>query len=714
MRGAVHRIVPLALLLAGGCAVRPPSAKGPDLGALVPADGPVWALEMAAAMDPSVPPCDDFYRYACGGWLGQARIPAGHDSWDRGHSAASMAAAESLLAVFRAPPRPSDSAEVAAARRFLASCESAGRVDDRIALGPLLDRIDEVKDEASLMRVTGYLHGIGVRVLFTPIVLPVGGRLTYVLAPGGVSFPPGVYLSTDPTFEPFQVRYRNYIARLLEPVPDASGSPDLVAERVFAFETGLAEFLAQPPEATAVAAPRPITRQELAALSPTLPWDEYFGELGLPAEVPVAILAPEAIRHLEDRVNREEPEHWRRYLRWWAMVSLAPWLSEDSARHAMRVPFREVFSLSTAPPPRQERCIAEVEVSMPLAIVDVSDLQADSDPVIAGLELARGVGEGLSRRVADSPWMDVATRNEAQRKLENAAWAVGVPAVAPRPPAEPPAAQRGDSPEGFVELMLDARRRTTRWAFRQLADAGDGAVTFTRRTSPPLALYQPAANLTEVSPTLLGAPFLVLDRPAAANFGAYGAVVGHELSHAIGSGGRHLDAQGVARDWYSPASAAAWSSTAACLAETYSTFEIAPAGHFSPAPLRLDGERTLEENTADLGGLAAAFDAWTAWADERGPGHPSLAGISDAQLFFLAYAQMWCERMNAGAQIATAWFGEHATGRIRVNATLAQFSPFADAFACAPHAPMVAARPCRAFAPPPPRPQPPAAAPAEG
>jgi len=118
---------------------------------------------------------------------------------------------------------------------------------------------------------------------------------------------------------------------------------------------------------------------------------------------------------------------------------------------------------------------------------------------------------------------------------------------------------------------------------------------------------------------------------------------------------------------------------------------------FSSEPLQVNGTRTLEENFADLNGIAAAYNALVGWRAENAQLPNAIPGLTDEQLFFVAYGQLSCQVMNEGGQIAAAYFGEHAPGRFRVNGPLSQFPPFRRAFACTASSPMVADPVCAVF-----------------
>jgi predicted metalloendopeptidase len=176
-------------------------------------------------------------------------------------------------------------------------------------------------------------------------------------------------------------------------------------------------------------------------------------------------------------------------------------------------------------------------------------------------------------------------------------------------------------------------------------------------------------------------PFFAIGYSPSSNYGGIGAIMGHELTHGFDDQGRAFDENGALRDWWTPAVADAFRDRAQCLVDQFSSYHVA-------AGVNVDGQLTLGENTADLGGLLLAYDAMHHAALKREPERSRLDGD---QQFFLAYAQLYCENTSADVARQDALSDPHSPGQFRVNGTLANVPAFAEAFECKGRAPSAGA-----------------------
>jgi predicted metalloendopeptidase len=194
------------------------------------------------------------------------------------------------------------------------------------------------------------------------------------------------------------------------------------------------------------------------------------------------------------------------------------------------------------------------------------------------------------------------------------------------------------------------------------------------------AQYRWALNAIEVPAGILAQPFFAADNPAASNYGGIGTVMAHELTHGFDDQGRSFDAGGALRDWWSAGAEAAFTERAQCLIDQFSSYSIEPG-------LAVDGELTLGENIADLGGVSIAYDALL----RAHPDEPASHGYDARQQFFLEFAQLYCENVRPELLRQTLMSDPHSPGAIRVNGTLVNVPGFAKAFACRGAAPAAAA-----------------------
>jgi endothelin-converting enzyme/putative endopeptidase len=235
----------------------------------------------------------------------------------------------------------------------------------------------------------------------------------------------------------------------------------------------------------------------------------------------------------------------------------------------------------------------------------------------------------------------------------------------------------------FFRNVLAAARFETNRQLDKVGKPLDRAEWF---TSPPTvnAYYNPAMNEMVFPAGILQPPFFNKAAPESVNYGAIGMVVGHELTHGFDDQGRKYDALGNLAEWWTPAVATEFDRRAACVARQYSGYESLPG-------VRLNGELTLGENIADLGGLKLAYAAMEAARREGAApgGEAKVAGFGPEQQFFLGYAQSWCAKYREEDLRLRAVTDPHSPPRFRVNGPLSNLPEFAAAFQCAEGTPMV-------------------------
>lgn len=200
------------------------------------------------------------------------------------------------------------------------------------------------------------------------------------------------------------------------------------------------------------------------------------------------------------------------------------------------------------------------------------------------------------------------------------------------------------------------------------------------------AYYNPSFNEIVFPAGILQPPFFSLSQPKAINYGGIGAVMGHELTHGFDNSGREYDKYGNMRQWWSPASIAAFNEEAECLAEQYSSYAIEVDGQ----AYHVRGNQTLGENIADNGGLKEAYAAYHAWIAANGP-EPMLPGLglNNDQLFFVSFAQVWCSAELPMAALLGLRTDPHSPPQFRVQGATSNSEEFAAAFSCPAGSPMV-------------------------
>ena len=279
-------------------------------------------------------------------------------------------------------------------------------------------------------------------------------------------------------------------------------------------------------------------------------------------------------------------------------------------------------------------------------------------------ELVRNLLAAMRPGIEELAWMGEATRAEAQAKLARIDVKIGYPDVWQR------YAGLEIRADDLVGNVLGATAFEWR---RQVARLG-GPVDRSEWGMTPQtvnAYYRPTANEIVFPAAILQPPFFDLAAEDAVNYGAIGAVIGHEISHGFDDQGRRYDGEGQLRDWWRPEDDAAFRQLADRLVAQYEAFTPLPDA-------RINGRLSLGENIADLSGLAIAWRAWQLSLDGREP--PVLDGYTGAQRFFLGYAQIWRVAYREEALRSELVTGPHAPGEFRARGVLMNFEPFYAAF----------------------------------
>jgi putative endopeptidase len=217
--------------------------------------------------------------------------------------------------------------------------------------------------------------------------------------------------------------------------------------------------------------------------------------------------------------------------------------------------------------------------------------------------------------------------------------------------------------------------------------------------TPPTvnAYYSPSFNDINFPAGILQPPFFDFKIDPAVNFGGIGVVIGHEMTHGFDDQGSKYDGNGNLREWQTADDRKAFTTRTDCVADEYSGFEAAPAKGDTPA-LKLNGRLTLGENTADNGGLRIAYMALLDTLAAQGKTiSEKIDGYTEAQRYFLGFAQVWCQNQTDQSSRQRVLVDPHSPGKWRVNGSVQNFDEFGKAFGCTKGQPMYPVNSCRVW-----------------
>ncbi len=643
---------------------------------------------VVSSMDPKADPCEDFYRFACGGWLDATTIPADQARWVRSFSTITERNREAVLAILQqSGADPGGDPDRRKVGDFYASCMDEPEIEAAGArpLAPVFAEIAKVTDIESLLRAVGQLHRRGVPALFGFFPLADFKNPTVnigFLWQGGLGMPDrDYYLSEDARKKDLLVQYRDHVARMLAlaGAPAEAAADD--AAKIVAFETELAK--ASRPRAEMRNFEKLYNRMDragLAHLAPALPWAAYFEATGFPEIGDVSVAVPEFVTALGKLAPATPVGTLRAYLRWHAVNAAAESLSKAFVDADFEF-YGRALSGQQEIQPRWKRCVAATSTALGESIGRIyvaREFAGDSKAV--ALEMIQDVEHAFEANLPSLTWMDEATRGRALEKARKIANKIGYPEVWRDYSAL--AVRRGahfDNVAAGVAFEYDRQMRK----IGQPVDRNEWLMT------PQLvnAYYNPLQNEIAFPAGILQPPFFHKDFPAALNYGAIGAVMGHELTHGFDDQGRKTDGDGMLREWWEPAVAARFETAAKCVSDQFDTFEVEPG-------VKVDGKLTLGENIADLGGMKQAYLAYRSWEQRHGVPQPLVEGLTDEQLFFVSWAQTWCSLGTPEFLRQQVTVDPHSPGRFRAVAAPMNSREFHQAFRCEAGDRMVAAPVC--------------------
>ena len=612
---------------------------------------PAPATGTALDVDRSVDPCTDFDAFANGPWRSANPIPATASRWGR-----------------RAVARETNRRQVQElleelSRReawlgdFYASCMDEGTVD-RLGLTPLLPLlgdIDAVRTRTDLQRAIQRLHALAVPVAFGVVGVfdnHEPERFIANVVPGELG------LSTGQPSE----QYRAHVAHVLV----LAGSPDSAAQEsalaIFGLEKRLAQAsLGAKASADPAATDHRMTFTQLQQLAPGVNWSAYFAVARLPRG-DLNVAEPNFLRQLDVELRETPLTVWKVYLRWRLLESASPFLSK---------PFVDAAGETR---PRALRCAESTEGLFGDALGH-KYVERYFPPAAKAKaqEIVRTLLAALQDDVRALEWMRPETRNIALEKLTALDAQVGYP-------------DRWKDYSG-VEI-----RRGTLWvnvvAGRRfnVDENRRGIGKPTERDLWQLPPSSPGAYIDlQLNQMVLPAGFLQptafgVEQSDAANYGAIGTSIAHDLTHGIDLGGSELDVHGRPRPWWTEADRREFQTRARCVSEQADGYFIEPGLH-------LRGPLVLGEAIGDLAGVRVALRAFQKVSESR-PG-PARDGFTPEQQFFIAFAQARGDAVRLEAQREMVATDPHPVPRFRVIGTLSNLPEFQKAFACRPGIAMV-------------------------
>lgn len=588
------------------------------------------------AMDRSVVPGDDFYRYVSGDWLRTTRIPSDRGRWAEIDRLDNLNAARNRDILETAARAPGD-AESEKLGAFYASLMEEAAIEARGA-APLraeLARIAAIADPTALARALSQvardalplLGGGGGPMPPSPISASVQiddknpARYLPSLSQGGIGLPDRDYFLVDnPGFVKARAAYRAHLAAMFTLA--GLEQAETRAARVYGLEEQLAHSQWSK-EALRDAEKRYnlMSGADLRAAAPGLDWQAFLGAAGFGGETTFLVTTPSAVVGAAQLVRTGPLDAWKDYLAYRAIQAFAPAGPKAFVDETFVFEGKAILG-AAEPPPRWKRAVGLVDRSMGHAVGRL--YMASYFTPAARREAERmtlQIKAAMGRRIKALDWMTPATKAGALAKLEAVRIEIG---------GQQPLRTYERLPVSRVEPYANLLSAARFLYDLNLSRLGNPVDRGEWQMLPQTVNAQSNFKLTKIMfpAGIIQGLFFNPAADAAVNYGAIGVMMGHELSHQFDDQGAKYDASGALRNWWSPEDLKAFSRGAAALAAQYDRYEPLPGMH-------INGHLTLGENLADLAGLAVARDAYYASLDGNPP--PVIAGLTADQRFYIAF-----------------------------------------------------------------------------
>jgi len=611
-----------------------------------------------SARDESIKPGDDFFMYASGTWYENYELPADKTRFGAFTALADRSEEQVKSIIDGLVEKENLNADEKLVRDFFVSYMDVETINEK-GITPIADVLETIKNISNTTELTEVFGKSWLTNTSSPIYSGLWyNRLDpneYQLSVGvgGLGLPDrDYYLSDSERFVNIREAYVAHIEEMLAFAGEENAAEK--AQDILGLETKIAE--AQWPREKRRDRDLTLNQIERSKLSDTYPgfdWDTFLTQTGY-AVPELNISQPEPINGVIDIINETSLDDWKSYLTYHTITNNAGLLSEEIYAADFNF-YGTTLNGQQEPRPRWKRALSQMSgtesLGFALGKIYVDEYFPESSKAQMA-ELVENLRTALGERIDNLDWMSEDTKVNAKEKLMAFRPKIGYP-------------DQWQSFEG-LEISSDdvvANVHNLRTFFRNQSIEKELQKTDRERwgMTPQRvnAYYNSSFNEIVFPAAILQPPFFDPNADPAVNYGAIGAVIGHEMGHGFDDQGSKSDAKGIQRNWWTDADRAAFEAKADALAEQYSQYEPIE-GNF------VNGRNSLGENIGDVGGLAMAYHAYK--LSLNGKEAPVIDGLTGDQRFFLAWAQVWREKRTEQSMLNQLRAGTHAPGRYRAQA----------------------------------------------
>lgn len=625
-----------------------------------------------ANLDETVSPGQDFYQYACGGWMKSNPLPPQYSRFGTFDqlSENSREQVKSLVQHLSETEQPQGSIGQKVSDLYEMGMDSV-RLNNEGAASMQADiaKIENMKRSELVDMLVWLQNGMGSPFFSVGVMADLKNadlNIMYVAQISGGLGDRDYYLEKDE----HTVNIRNEYVKYIEKIFTLSGykkkQAQKAAKNVLKIETALAEAAMTREESRNYAIQYNIrTIEQLKADYPNIDWSAFFAGIGLPQLDQVCLMQPNFLAKVNELVKSLSDREIKDYLLCDYITSASSYLSDDFIQANFDM-FSKAMSGKKEMQPRWKRALSVPNGMLGEAVGQLyveKYFPAESKERM--LQLVGNLKKALAEHIASLTWMSDQTKVNALVKLNSFTVKIGYPDKWKDYSAVTidPEKSYWENVKGVSYFL--AQDNFQRW--NKPVDRDEWGMT----PQTVNAYYNPTTNEICFPAAILQAPYFDMNNDDASNYGAIGVVIGHEMTHGFDDLGRNFDQNGNMTDWWTPEDAEKFKGLADKLAAQFDAIVVADDVH-------ANGQFTLGENIADQGGLRVAYTAFK--KTDQGKGNETIDGFTPDQRFYLAYANVWAANITKEEILRRTKIDPHSIGSLRVNATLRNIDTFYNAF----------------------------------
>lgn len=621
--------------------------------------------------DQTVKGSDDFYQHVNGGWIKNTEIPADKSRW----GTFDILHEESLKQLHDIVDELSKQQLVNGSSEQKVATLYANFMDEKrietLGIQPIqaeIENVDALKSKKDIAQLAAHFSRIGVTSPFDVGVdqdMKNSTQMIAMMVQSGLGLPDrDYYLKNDAKFKKVRSQYLSYIEKTLKLAGDTQATQH--AQAILKLETQIAKIQWSNVQNRDVTKLYNIYKvEDLAKLSPKIDWKTYLEKQELADKIKtIQVIQPSYFKGLSPIVDNTSLDAWKAYFKFHLVSDFSPLLSKafvDNSFDFYSNQLREIKEQK----PRWKRGVQLVEGTLGESLGQIYVKKYFSAEKKQRMELlVQNLMKAYSQSIEQLDWMSPATKVQAQKKLASFAVKIGYPNK-----------WRDYSAldiknDDLIGNVIRSREFEHQYALNKLGKPVDrDEWGMTPQTIN--AYYNASLNEIVFPAAILQPPFFDMNADDAVNYGAIGAIIGHEISHGFDDQGSQFDELGNMKNWWTAEDHRKFKEKTNALVAQYNAYEPIKGYH-------VNGELTLGENIADNSGLAIAYKAYQ--LSLNGQPAPVLDNLTGEQRFYIGWAQAWRSKITDAMQVEFLKRDPHSPDKVRGNATLLNQAPFYDAF----------------------------------